>query len=75
MKIVIRSQNVKATEDFALTPFIFLVRLNGKVISVYGVGIQWGWLAISVDFVFNAPEGLKFYKHVIAKDKKNDVSC
>lgn len=53
MDIIGGLQNTKGVEDFALTPFIFLVRM--KALKAYGMGIQWGYWGAFIGVSFNWP--------------------
>ena len=60
MKIVAGYQNTKKNnEDFALTPYLFLVIANCKIIQVYGIGICWAYFSIYIALAFNLPKGYK----------------
>lgn len=61
MKPILSYQDTRwNNEDFALTPFLFLVKCNE--VRVYGVGICWGWFALSLCIVFNSPKNYPFFK-------------
>jgi hypothetical protein len=46
----------KNNEDFALTPYIFVVSFTGEIISVYGLGLCWGYYSIYFGLGFNIPK-------------------
>ena len=47
----------KNNEDFALTPYLFSVWITGKIISVYGIGLCWGYYSFYIGLGFNIPKG------------------
>jgi hypothetical protein len=47
----------KNNEDFALTPYLFSVWVTGQIISIYGIGLCWGYYSIYIGFGFNIPKG------------------
>ena len=70
MKITIVSgyQNTKYNcEDFALTPYLFLVYAYGKKNQVYGIGLCWGYWSVYVGIGFNIPKGYRGFK-IISKN-------
>lgn len=49
LKIMYGVQNTKNNgENFALTPYLFLIIAKGKMIQVYGLGIRWGYYSIDI---------------------------
>ena len=48
-------------EDFALTPYLFGVWVNGKA-KVRGIGICWGYYSIFVALGFNIPKNLPIFR-------------
>lgn len=67
-KIISGAQDTRLNgEDFAITPYIFSVFLNGKVIKLYGVGICWGYYAIYLGIGFNIPDNYPRFKSFIKK--------
>lgn len=46
-------------EDFALTPYIFLVKYIGEF-KIFGFGLCWGWWSISIQIGFNVPSEVPF---------------
>ena len=44
-------------EDFALTPYLFLVKYFGDF-KIIGIGICWGYWAISFSLGINVPKGV-----------------
>lgn len=63
VKILSRYEDTRTNkEDFALTPFLFGVYMNGKIIKVYGIGICWGWWAVNVSLGFNIPKNKRVYE-------------
>lgn len=65
MRIIGGFQNTKTnSEDFALTPYLFLVKMNGKIIKVFGIGICWGFYSIYFGLGFNIPKGFPFFSTV-----------
>lgn len=70
MKLIGGFQNTKLNnEDFAITPFLFGVFVKGKIISIYGIGICWGYYAVYVGFGFGIPKSYPNFK--ISKKPKN----
>ena len=65
MRIIGGYQNTRNNdEDFAITPYLLLVKMFGKEISVIGLGICWGWCAVYIGLGFNLPKEIKsFYIH------------
>ena len=54
MRIIGGYENTFANgEDFALTPYLFLV--ISKKVNVYGLGICWGHYAIFIGLGINVP--------------------
>lgn len=43
-------------EDFALTPFLSSVWVNGEIIKVYGIGLCWGWYSVYLAVGINIPK-------------------
>jgi len=44
-------------EDFALTPFLYLVFVN-KISKAFGLGLCWGHCAVFLGISINAPKGM-----------------
>ena len=51
-------------EDFALTPFLFLVNTKGKILKVVGVGFCWGFYSIYFGLGFNIPKHYSWFSKV-----------
>lgn len=49
-------------EDFALTPYLFGVWLNGEIIKVYGIGVCWGYYSVYLGLGWNIPKGYPSFK-------------
>lgn len=65
MRLIGGFQNTRDNkEDMALTPYIFLVWLNGKVIKVYGIGLCWFWASFYIGVGFNIPKTYKSFNHL-----------
>jgi len=60
MKIVYGYQNTKENgEDIALTPYIFGVFVNGKVLRVYGLGLCFIHWSFYIALGFGVPKNWK----------------
>ncbi len=58
MRLIGGYQNTKTNkEDFAITPYLFGVWLNGDKLKVYGFGICWGWFSVYIGLGFGIPKG------------------
>lgn len=56
MKLFCGFQNTKENkEDFALTPYLFLVWVNVKKSKVRGIGICWGYFAFYIAYGYHIP--------------------
>lgn len=55
-------------EDFALTPYLFGVWINGEIIKVSGLGICWGYYSVYLGLGWNIP---KNYPNFIMLSKKS----
>ena len=55
-------------EDFAITPFLFLVWLNNERFKIYGLGICWGFHSTYLGIATKLPKG---YPKFINLNKKN----
>lgn len=63
MRILGGYQNTKNNgEDFALTPFLFGVYVNGATVKVFGLGLCWGWYSGYLGLGFNVPKGYPSFK-------------
>jgi hypothetical protein len=49
-------------EDFALTPYLFVVWVTGEVIKVRGIGICWGYYAVYLALGWNIPPNYPSFK-------------
>ena len=49
-------------EDFALTPFLFGVWINGGIIKVIGIGICWGYYCGYLGLGMNIPNGFPRFR-------------
>lgn len=62
MRLLSGYQNTKKNkEDFALTPYLCLIAVNGKVIKVYGIGVCWGYHSFYVGIGFGIPKNYKSF--------------
>jgi len=43
-------------EDFAITPYLFGVYVNGSIIKVFGLGLCWGFYSAYLGLGFNIPK-------------------
>jgi len=65
MKFISGYQNTKTNkEDLALTPYFFLVWLNGKKIKVYGLGLCWFYHSVYVGIGFNIPKEYPYFTNI-----------
>lgn len=72
MRIIGGYQDTRTNkEDFALTPFLFGVWLNGGIIKVIGIGFCWGWLSCYIGLGFNIPKNYPTFKNLDWKDKRS----
>ena len=56
-------QNTKKNgEDFALTPYLFLVNGQNYESKCLGIGICWGYYGFFIAFATNIPKGFPFFK-------------
>jgi len=63
MRIVRGYQNTKNNnEDFAITPYLFGVKMNGIVIKVFGLGLCWGHHSVYFGIGFNLPKNYPSFK-------------
>lgn len=57
MRIIGGYQNTKKNqEDFALTPYLFSVYVNGRVLMIFGIGICWGYASFYGGIGFGIPK-------------------
>lgn len=70
MKIVLGYQDTRTNkEDFALTPYLFLVKLFGKEIKVLGIGLCWFHSSAYIAIAFGLPKKYPtFYNHNKTKE-------
>lgn len=65
-KLIFGSGSFK-DEDFALTPYLFLVHSKATDSSCYGIGIAWGWwgvfTAVAIGVPVNTPRFIDMDKH------------
>ena len=67
-KLIGGYQNTKDNEeDLALTPYLFLVHCDAKIIKVYGIGFCWFWCSVYIAIGFNLPKKYSGFK--INKEK------
>jgi len=63
MRIIGGYQDTRTNrEDFALTPYLFGIWLNGMKIKVYGIGICWGHHSVYIWLGFNIPSNYPSFK-------------
>ena len=63
MRIIGGFQDTRTNkEDFALTPYLFGICLNGEIIKVYGIGICWGFYSFYLGIGFNIPSNYPSFK-------------
>ena len=57
MNLIGGYQNTKINqEDFALTPYLFIVFVKAKIIKVYGFGLCWGYHSAYIGIGFGMPK-------------------
>lgn len=55
MNLTLGYQNTKQYNlDFAITPYLFLVKPPLNIYKVYGLGICWGYYSFFIAILFNA---------------------
>lgn len=71
MRIIGGYQDTRTNkEDFALTPYLFLVWLNDSyVIKVYGIGLCWLYHSAYIGIGFNIPKNYPSFKVLKNKTK------
>jgi hypothetical protein len=70
MKIIGGFQDTRLNnEDFAITPFLFGVWTVLEIISVYGIGICWGYYSAYIGFGFGIPKNYPTFKTLTFKNK------
>jgi len=63
MRIIGGYQNTKVNgEDLAITPYLFGVWVNGKIIKVFGIGICWFFYSFYIGIGFNIPKKYPSFK-------------
>ena len=55
-------------EDFAITPYLFLVKTKGEYnfggeFNIYGIGICLFYWAVFIGIGFNVPKTMKFFRY------------
>ena len=72
-KLIGGYQNTKLNkEDFAITPFLFVVCVNLVLISIKGIGICWGHHAVYIGIGFGIPDNYPRFKNLKIKNKKDE---
>jgi len=56
-------------EDFAITPFLFRVCTKLEIVSVYGIGLCWGYYSFYIGFGFGIPKDYPTFKILKFKNK------
>ena len=75
MRIIGGYQDTRTNkEDFAITPFIFGVWLNGGITKVVGLGLCWGWFSCYLGIGFNIPKNYPTFKNLDWKDERNNLT-
>ena len=65
-KLIFGFQDTRGNkEDFALTPYLFLIDVKGDFFKrILGLGICWGYYAVYISVGINVPPTTKtFYNH------------
>jgi len=52
----------KNKEDFAITPYLSGIWVNGG--KILGIGLTWGWWSIHIGIAFNLPKEIKRFQRV-----------
>ena len=64
MRIIGGYQDTRVNgEDFALTPYLFSVVVNGDILKIYGLGICWGFYSAYLGIAFNLPRQYKSFQN------------
>ena len=72
MKMIRGYMNTKSNnEDFAITPYLFGVKVIGKKIKVIGLGICWGYASFFLGFGFGVSKNYQSFKAPII-EKQNE---
>ena len=56
-------------EDFALTPYLFLVKSKGKIINAYGLGFCWGFYSVFIGLGINIPKSFPLFLNMSNQQK------
>lgn len=74
MRILFRYQDTRSNqEDFALTPYLFLVYVNQyKDIKLRGLGFCWGFVAFGFIIGVNVPKEVKTFKATKRPDESGE---
>ena len=63
MRLIGGYQNTKTNkEDFAITPYLFGVKMFGDKIKVIGLGICWGYGSVYLGFGVGIPKNHPSFK-------------
>ena len=63
MRLIGGYQNTKTNnEDFAITPYLFGVKMVGQKVMVIGLGICWGYASVFLGIGFGIPENYPTFK-------------
>lgn len=63
MRFIGGYQNTKTNnEDFAITPYLFGVKMFGDKIKVIGLGICWGHASVYLGLGFGIPKNYPSFK-------------
>jgi hypothetical protein len=74
MRLIAGFQDTRLNkEDFAITPFLFGVCATLGIVSVYGIGLCWGYYSVYIGFGFGIPKDYPTFKILKFKNKQ-DVS-
>lgn len=72
MKIIGGYQDTRTNgEDFALTPYLFLVIAKFYFVQVYGIGLCWGFWSIYLGIGFNIPKEYSGFRIISKKPDKS----
>ena len=74
MRIVGGYQDTRLNkEDFAITPFLFLVWFSGTQIKVYGIGFCWGFYSVYLGLGFGIPRSIPNFIILGKQDKEKHL--
>ncbi len=54
-------------EDIAITPYLFGVYVNGKILKVRGIGLCWIYYSVYIGFGLNIPKEVPGFVYLTKK--------